>query len=270
MLLERNRMRHVVITGSARGIGYEIAREFLRLGLCVTVSSVNADSLANAKERLVEYGDRVQFVRCDVRNRDEVKALWQVAEQHWGGVDVWINNAGISQPRQKLWELSGDTTEAIVCTNILGVIYGSQIAAEGMIRQGHGFIYNMEGLGSDGRIVDKTGLYGMTKWNLVYFTKALARELRGTPVRVGRLLPGMMPTDFITKPTLGEQSRVVDEQTRKIFNILGDKPDTVARYLAARILSNRSANSHIKWLTAGRVMGRFLLAPFRKRNIFDQ
>ncbi len=263
-------MRHIVITGSARGIGFELAREFLRLGMFVTVSSVNADSLAHAQEQLLEYGDHVQFVRCDVRCRDEVKALWQAAEKHWGGVDVWINNAGISQPRQKLWELSGETTEAIVRTNILGVIYGSQIAAEGMVRQGYGFIYNMEGLGSDGRIVDRTGLYGMTKWNLAYFTKALAKELRGTSVCAGRLLPGMMPTDFITKPTLGEQARVVDEQTRMIFNILGDKPDTVARYLVARILKNGSTNSHIRWLTAGRVMGRFLLSPFRRRNIFDQ
>ena len=262
-------MKNVVITGSARGIGYELAREFLRLGLCVTVSSVNPDSLARAQERLQENGDRVQFVRCDVRSREEVQSLWDSAAQRWGGVDVWINNAGISQPRQKLWEVSGETTEAIVGTNILGVIYGSQIAAVGMVRQGHGFIYNMEGLGSDGRIVDRTGLYGMTKWNLVYFTKALAKELRGTPVRAGRLLPGMMPTDFITKPTLGEHERVVDEQTRMIFNILGDKPDTVARFLAARILKNRSDNAHIKWLTAGRVTSRFLLAPFRKRNVFD-
>lgn len=262
-------MQNIVITGSARGIGFELAKEFLRLGMCVTVSSVNADSLARAVEKLSEYGDRMLAVTSDVRRMEDLRSLWQASVQRWGSVDVWINNAGISQPRQHLWELAADTTEAIVQTNILGVVYGSQVAAEGMIRQGHGYIYNMEGLGSDGRIVDRTGLYGMTKWNLVYFTRALAKELQSTNVCAGRLLPGMMPTDFITKPSVGEQGRVVDEQTRRIFNILGDRPETVARFLVRRILDNRRNNAHISWLTTGKVMGRFAMAPFRKRNIFD-
>lgn len=262
-------MKHIVITGSARGIGFELAKEFLRLGRCVTISSVNADSLARAAERLQEYGDRVLAVACDVRKLEDVQALWQASLRRWGSVDVWINNAGISQPRQKLWDVSGETTDAIVNTNILGVIYGSQVAAQGMLKQGYGFIYNMEGLGSDGRIVERTGLYGMTKWNLTYFTRALAKELRGTPVCAGRLMPGMMPTDFITKATVGERERVVDEQTRRIFNILGDKPDTVARFLVRRIIQNRKNNAHISWLTTGKVIRRFALSPFRKRDIFN-
>lgn len=262
-------MQSIVITGSARGIGFELAKEFLRHGMQVTVSSMNPESLGRAMEKLAVYEGRVLGILCDVRSKDDIRNLWQKSVERWGGVDIWINNAGISQPRGcSLWELPDSTTDGIVNTNIHGVIYGSQVAAEGMLKQGKGFIYNMEGLGSDGRIIPGTGLYGMTKWNLVYFTKALARELQGTPVGAGRLMPGMMPTDFITKPTIGEDNRVVDVQTRRIFNILGDKPDVVAEYLVRKMLAGQKNNAHIAWLTNGKVMARFMMAPFRKRDLF--
>jgi NAD(P)-dependent dehydrogenase (short-subunit alcohol dehydrogenase family) len=263
-------LKNIVITGSARGLGFEMAKEFLRLGMNVTISSVNPESLSQAEEKLSEYGKNLLAVPCDVRSKDILQALWDSSVAKWGHVDIWINNAGVSQPRNlRLWELANATTDAIVNTNILGVIYGSQVAAAGMLKQGKGFIYNMEGLGSDGRIIQRTSLYGMTKWNLVYFTKALAKELQGTDICAGRLMPGMMPTDFITKPSVGEPERIVDEQTRRIFNILGDKPDTVARYLTKRILNNSRNNAHITWLSSGKVMRRFLLAPFRKRDVFS-
>jgi NAD(P)-dependent dehydrogenase (short-subunit alcohol dehydrogenase family) len=263
-------MQSIVITGSARGVGFEMAAEFLRLGMNVTITSVNPESLSRAAEKLSGYHGRLLAVPCDVRNKEEVRNLWNASLEKWGHIDIWVNNAGISQPSNlMLWQLADSTTDGIVETNILGMIYGSQIAAAGMLKQGGGFIYNMEGLGSDGRIIRGTSLYGMTKWNLTYFTKALARELKGTPVCAGRLMPGMMPTGFITKPSIGETERVVDEQARRIFNILGDKPDVVARYLVKRMAENRSNNAHIVWLSTGKIIRRFAAAPFRKRDLFN-
>jgi short-subunit dehydrogenase len=262
-------MLNIVITGSARGIGLEMAKEFLRKGCNVTLSSVNLQSLSKAEGSLEQFKNQLIAVPCDVRDREALRNLWNASKQKWGSVDIWINNAGVSQPSNKmLWELSDSITDGLVETNICGVIYGSQVAAAEMLRQGSGFIYNMEGLGSDGRIIKGTSLYGMSKWNLTYFTKALARELEGTPVKAGRLLPGMMVTDFITKPSIGEEERVVEDRTKRIFNILGDRPETVARFLVERMLANQKNNAHIAWLTNRKVIGRFVLAAFQKRELF--
>ena len=153
-------------------------------------------------------------------------------------------------------------------TNIMGVIYGSQVAAAGMLKQGYGAIYSMEGLGSNNMIQPKTILYGTTKHALTYFMKGLARELEGTGVIAGRLSPGMMLTDFITKTPDGEQSEVIsDEKFRKLFNILADKPETVAKFFIPRIINNTKNGVQIAWLTNRKAAWRFMTAGLRKDRL---
>jgi short-subunit dehydrogenase len=148
------------------------------------------------------------------------------------------------------------------------MIYGSQIAAAGMIRQGYGAIYSMEGLGSNNMIQLRTILYGTTKHALTYFMKGLAKELKGTGIVAGRLSPGMMLTDFITKSPDGEPSKVItDERFRRIFDILADKPDTVAKFFIPRILSNTRNDAQIAWLTNRKAAWRFITASFRKDRL---
>jgi short-subunit dehydrogenase len=131
------------------------------------------------------------------------------------------------------------------------MIFGSQIAAVGMLKQGHGAIYSMEGLGSNNMIQVNTILYGTTKHALTYFMKGLAKELENTGVIAGRLSPGMMLTDFITKTPDGEQSEVVrDKKFKKVFNILADKND-----------------AQIAWLTSGKAAWRFVTAGLRKDRL---
>jgi short-subunit dehydrogenase len=151
---------------------------------------------------------------------------------------------------------------------VVGMIYGSQIAAEGMLKQGQGAIYSMEGLGSNNMIQPKTILYGTSKCALSYFMKGLARELDGTGIIAGRLSPGMMLTDFITKTPDGDQSEVIaDDKFKKIFNILADKPETVAKFFIPRILSNTKNDVQIAWLTNRKAIWRFMTAAFRKRRL---
>ena len=148
------------------------------------------------------------------------------------------------------------------------MIYGSQIAAMEMIKQGHGAIYSMEGLGSNNMIQLKTILYGTTKSALTYFMKGLAKELEGTGLIAGRLSPGMMLTDFITKAPDGEQSEVIsDEKFKKIFNIMADKPETVAKFFIPRILGNTKNDAQIAWLTNKKITWRFMTASFRKNRL---
>ncbi len=261
-------MKTVVITGGTRGIGLAMALEFLVSGCRVTVSG-RRDSLSeSAMQALRPYTDRLQYVKCDVRLKKDVDALWGCAAERWSRVDIWINNAGQNVPYEYAYHTDHQSGDALIDTNIRGMVYGSQIAAARMLEQGGGQIWNMEGLGSNGMIQPKTVLYGMSKCALTYFTKGLAKELRGTDVCAGLLSPGMMLTDFITKTPDGETSPVLaDAHFRKVFNILADKPETVAAFLVPRMLANTKNGAHIKWLTNGKAAWRFMTAPLRRREL---
>lgn len=261
-------MKNVVITGSTRGIGLSMAREFLRAGCNVTLSGRGETLPEAALAQLSSYEGHYIYIPCNVREKESLQNLWDASLKHWKSVDIWINNAGQNTPHVFAWETGENYTDNVIRTNITGMIYGSQIAASGMIRQGHGAIYSMEGLGSNNMIQPKTILYGTTKCALTYFMKGLARELEGTGILAGRLSPGMMLTDFITKTPDGERSEVItDEKFKRIFNILADKPETVAKFFIPKILDNTRNNIQITWLTNRKAAWRFMTAAFSKRKL---
>lgn len=261
-------MKNVVITGSTRGVGLCMAREFLRLGCNVTVSGRSKKSFEVAKKELGEFSDKVLYVPCNVRIKEELENLWKESAGKWGQVDIWINNAGQNVPHEFAYDTEQNYVDAVIDTNIRGMIYGSQVAVRNMLAQGCGQLWNMEGLGSNDMIQIKTILYGTSKRALTYFTKGLAKELEGTSVLVGRLSPGMMLTDFITKTPDGGRSPVLEDQRfKKIFNILGDKPEIVAAFFVPRMLENKKNNAHIVWLTQLKSLLRFTTAPFKKRKL---
>jgi NAD(P)-dependent dehydrogenase (short-subunit alcohol dehydrogenase family) len=255
----------IAITGSTRGIGLGMAREFLQRGHQVVISGRTPDSTANAVTQVsVSYADRVFGQACDVGDYAQVEALWDAAVAHFGRVDIWINNAGISHPSQHFWTLPTNALADVVRTNLLGVMYGSKVAIAGMLQQGFGQLYNMEGLGSAGPISPGLILYGATKSALTYFTKGLVKELEGQPVQVGFLSPGMVVTDLlIGGETLSESSR-----SRRVFNILADRVETVAPFLVEGILSNNKHGARIAWLTTPKIAWRFLTARYSKRDVF--
>jgi NAD(P)-dependent dehydrogenase (short-subunit alcohol dehydrogenase family) len=267
----------VVITGSTRGLGFALAKRFLELGCRVTISGRTGESVDRALSRLnstaaggrsglgAEAGQRMHGHPCDVSDARQVQALWDRAVKRWGRVDIWINNAGIPQAYLPAWELSVEQVRRLLETNLLGVIQGSRTAMRGMQAQGGGGIYNVEGWGSDGKRRNGLTLYGTTKRAIRYLTRGLADEAEGGPVLVGTLSPGMMVTDFLTGPMKEMKDT---ERMRRVVNIIGDRPETVARFLAGRILSNRKNHAHFAWLTGAKVMGRFLIAPFRRRDLF--
>ncbi|HOA14765.1 MAG TPA: SDR family NAD(P)-dependent oxidoreductase [Bacillota bacterium] len=140
-------MKDIVITGSTRGIGFAMAAEFLRSGCRVTLSGRGSVLCEAALETLEPYTGQYIYITCDVRVKAELQNLWDRSFAHWGGIDIWINNAGQNAPHELSWETAQTYTDNVIKTNIIGTIYGSQIAAAGMLKQGHGAIYSMEGLG---------------------------------------------------------------------------------------------------------------------------
>ncbi|MFE3448977.1 SDR family oxidoreductase [Nonomuraea sp. NPDC059194] len=227
----------IVVTGGTRGIGRGLAEHFTGQGHQVVV--------CGSKDG-------------DVSDRRQVQAVWDAAVRRHGRVDMWINNAGITQSRLPLWELSADEAERVVDVNLLGVINGCSVALSGMTVQGHGHVWNMEGLGSDGRAVAGLAVYGATKRALTYLTRALAKEVpKG--VSVGLLSPGMVITDLLLSD--------LTPRTRKVYDILADRVETVTPWLAEQAIAKAANGAHVRWLTTSKVIARFATAPFTKRKV---
>ena len=261
-------MKNVVITGSTRGLGFAMAMEFLLSGCNVTLSGRGEALSQTASSALLPFKGKYIYVPCNVQEKASVQGLWDKSLIQWGKIDIWINNAGQSTPHTFSWDTDEAHTEDIIKTNLIGMIYGSQIASAEMIKQKQGAIYSMEGLGSNNSIQLKTILYGTTKHALTYFMKGLAKELENTGIIAGRLSPGMMLTDFITKTTDGERSELMaDEKFKKLLNIIADRPETVAKFFIPRILDNKRNNVQIAWLTNRKAAWRFMTSGFRKNRL---
>jgi NAD(P)-dependent dehydrogenase (short-subunit alcohol dehydrogenase family) len=264
----------IVITGSTRGLGYQLAREFLHRG-CEAVVSGRTGTAVNAALSLLraEFPKAaVHGIPCDVTDPEQLQALWDGAVKALGDVDHWINNAGVGQPATPMWELDSGLMQTVVRTDLLGVLYGARVAMRGMTARPRepgrspGAIWFMEGHGSDGSVRRGLSVYGAAKRALRYVARALAVEAKGTGVIVGALSPGIMVTDFTLK-RLDRQDPAAWERTRRVFNILADRPETVAAYLAPRILAARRSGTLIAWLTGPKILFRFLFAGILRRRV---
>ncbi len=260
----------IVITGSTRGLGLRLAREFLSRGCAVMVSGRTGEGVAASLGELrAEFpGAEVHGFPCDTGIYGHVEALWDEAVKRLGGVDHWINNAAITQPIVPIWDLEPELMESVIRTDLLGVLHGARVAMRGMIAQGGGAIWFMEGHGSDGRIMKGFSVYGASKRALRYVVKALAVEAKGTGVLISALSPGVMITDFTMK-RLDRNDRESWERTKRVFNIIADRPETVASFLAPRILAAKKSGTLIAWLTGRKIMFRFMTAGLVKRKVME-
>lgn len=258
---------NIVITGSTKGIGLGLAREFLRRGHAVMISSRGqaAVDAALAELRAGFPEARIAGQPCDVADRDQVQTLWDKACEAFGHVDQWINNAGRDGIQELFHELPPEDYVGTVNTNLIGVMHCNHVALRGMHAQGGGTIWNMEGFGSDGMTMPKYGPYGTTKYGLRYFTKVLTKECKDTPVNVCYLSPGMVITDMLASDEI--RNGPGWDRKRKTYNILADRVDVVTPWLVERILAANGNGAAVRWLTMPKVIWRFLTARISGRDI---
>jgi len=262
-------MATFVITGSSRGIGFGLADVALSLGHNVVVSGSRPASTDKAVTELaVKHGtQRMLGLACDVTEAAQVQALWDAAVQRFSQVDYWVNNAGVANILAPIWDIEPHEIDEVARIDMAGLMHGTRVAVRGMRGQpSGGFVYNMEGFGSRDEFQPGLGVYGSAKRGVRYFNQAMAREVKGTKVKICAVSPGIVVTDFLTR-----QSTKISperwEQSKKIFNILGDTVVNVAPFLVKEMLANTKNGASIRYLTRSKAMLRFASAPFVKRKI---
>ena len=210
-------------------------------------------------------------VVCDVTSIDALQNLWDEAKKAFGAVDIWINNAGVNSPDKPVYELSAKEISFILDIDLKGTVYGSKVAFAGMKEQGFGQIYNIEGYGSNDAMMTGLTMYGTSKRAVTYFTDALSKEshdVTGDAVKVCKLTPGIMITEFIKTANGGATKIELPEKTKKVYNILGDYPETIVDYVVPRMIKNEKNGYNVVWLTGARAFGRVMTAGFKKRDFF--
>ena len=185
----------VVITGGAKGIGYSTTQAFARQGARVALLDMDAGALDAAVAALAADGAQAMAVQASVTDADAVeRAFAQVAET-WGGIDVLVNNAGISANKPTL-EVTVDEWRRAVDINLTGVFLCAQAAGRRMVPAGSGSIINLASMYGVVAAPDRAA-YCATKGAVVLLTETLAVEWGPAGVRVNALAPGYVETDLV-------------------------------------------------------------------------
>jgi NAD(P)-dependent dehydrogenase (short-subunit alcohol dehydrogenase family) len=252
-------MKTIVITGSTRGIGLALARAFLERGCRVFISGRKQESLQQCLQELAnDYpAEHLGGIICDVQHYDQLQQLWQQAKERFGSIDIWVNNAGISNYLAPPWDVPAEELKCVITTNVLGEMYGTKVAMNGFQQQGYGALYNMEGMGAkDGRKVAGLSIYGASKAALGYFNDALFMENKHPKILVGALQPGMVLTDMVMSQY--ENTPREWEKVKGILTALCGEVNAVAAFLAEKILANTKNGVRIRYGSTFRTMVRML------------
>jgi len=262
-------MKNIVITGSTKGIGLGLAKEFIKSECNVVISGRNKDRLERELAGLKgAFGEGRAFGQaCDVSDYVQLSNLWKTAVKNLGTVDVWINNAGIDNSILPYWDLDSAEIAPVVNTNLTGSMYGAHVALRGMIAQGHGQIYNVDGYGSNDMLRTGFTVYGSTKRAIRYFTESLTQETDVQPVQIGTISPGMVLTDFMIDG-LRKLPKDQQEAIKAIYNVLADSIETVTPFLVKEVLKNTESGAKISWLTEDKVQERFNSDEYICRDLF--
>lgn len=262
--------KSVVITGSSKGLGFGMAKTFLERGCSVTLSGRDEHALTDAIASLAKnHEGRISGLAGDVARSEDIEALWEHAAKTFGRVDIWINNAGTTNPQVPFVEQSVEVIESVVRTNLTGTMLGSRIALSRMHAQGFGALYNMEGFGSDGTRQAGMSTYGSTKIAVRYLTRSLSDECIGMPILVGALSPGVVVTDLLLD--VYAKGRPENwRRARRIFQFIADRTETVAPWLVDEVLANTKNGVRIAWMTVPKAVLRFFLPHYHRRKLLPE
>jgi len=206
-----------LVTGASSGIGEATAIALAEAGAAVAIGARRRDRLDALAQKLGDGGARVLQLDLDVTDEQACTAAVGRTREELGGLDVLVNNAGV----MLLGTIVGADTEdwrRMMQTNVLGVMYMTAAAIEGMVEQGSGDIVNMSSVA--GRTARKgAGVYNASKWAVNAFSESLRQEVTGRGVRIGLVEPGAVATeltDHITQPEAKRASKEMAQNMRAL------------------------------------------------------
>lgn len=182
-----------IITGASRGIGREIAKTLAKKGIKVVANfNKSEDAAIELKEELKKENIDIEIFKADVSKREEVKKLVQFTIEKFKKVDILINNAGIAEYNLFTEETDEDWGR-VINTNLYSAFAMSQEVSKEMIRKKNGCIINISSAwGIVGASLEV--LYSVSKAGMDGLTKALAKELGPSNIRVNSIAPGIIDT----------------------------------------------------------------------------
>merc|ERR1719183_2288729 len=249
----------VVITGSAGGVGFAYAGEFMDRGYDVVICDVK-DCSAAAKALTARHPNgRIYHTQCDVSDAKSVEKLGEFAKQRLGTLKYWINNAG----GRALMDVPANQVELVVKVNLLGILLGTKAAMDIMAQQAGvtGHIFNTVGSGVKGGETPGYACYGATKRGLPQLTASLVKELdEGVQgyektettgkIQVHNLSPGMVFTKLLLDDSTPELRKFP-------FGVLAAQPEEVAADLIPKILGVSGNGQKVEFLTTDRILTQF-------------
>ena len=237
-----------VVTGGAQGLGYAIAERFVDEGARVVLGDVNLEATEAAAKRL--GGDDVAVaVRCDVTVAADVDTLVSTAVEQFGGLDIMVNNAGITRDAT-MRKMTEEQFDQVIAVHLKGTWNGTRKAAAIMRENKRGAIVNMSSLSGKVGLVGQTN-YSAAKAGIVGMTKAAARELAHLGVRVNAIAPGLIRSAM----TEAMPQRIWDEKVAEVPMGRAGEPSevaTVALFLASDLSSYVTGT--VLEVTGGRFM----------------
>jgi NAD(P)-dependent dehydrogenase (short-subunit alcohol dehydrogenase family) len=222
--------RRAFVTGGAHGIGRAIAQALAGNGVKVAIADIDGEA---ALRTVQEIGAGSVAVEVDVRERASVERAFGEALKHLGGCDILIANAGVSTMRRAL-DLSDEDWDFNFAVNARGMFLTNQIAARHFVARGAGCIVNTASLAA------KVGApllahYSASKFAVLGWTQALARELAPTGIRVNAVCPGFVKTGMQAREIEWESSlrdvssqRVIDDYVAQTPLGRLEEPEDVA------------------------------------------
>lgn len=218
----------VVITGASSGIGEATALLLAERGAKVVLGARRPDRLEALAARIAEAGGEVVYASMDVRRRDDVTKLIQLACERFGAMDVLVSNAGV-MPVSPLDDLRVEDWENMIDVNIKGVLYGIASALPVFRKQGSGHFVNIASTAGH-KTVPSQSVYSATKFAVRAISEGLRQEA-GDKVRVTIISPGFVRTNFAE----GVTNREVKAQLEESRDKFALPPETIARAIVYAI-----------------------------------
>src|SRR6201998_1777285 len=211
-----------VITGGAQGLGFAIAERFVAEGARVVLGDVNLEATESAAKQL--GGDEVAAaVRCDVTSGAEVDALVAAAVDRFGGLDIMINNAGITRDAT-MRKMTEEQFDQVIAVHLKGTWNGLKAAAAIMRENKLGTIVNMSSISGKVGMVGQTN-YSAAKAGIVGITKAASKELAYLGVRVNATQPGLIRSAM----TEAMPQRIWDAKVAEVPMGRAGEPEEIAK-----------------------------------------